>query len=319
VPQAQRLNSAPGKLHIGVHRLQTPSARALKPTNLLVPIAALLAAMVSIQVGAASAAGLVAAVGVEGASVLRLAISAVLLALVLRPWQATLTAGTIRPLLLYGLAMAAMNLLFYAAIVRIPLGVAAALEFLGPLAVGLYASRRAVDVWLALAAAGGLALLLLAGWTGEPLDPLGVAFALAAAACWAVYIVCGQTAGATHGRHTVSLGMIIAAVAVLPFGAPQAATVLWSPALLPVAIGVALLSSALPFALEMLALRQLSKPTYGTLISVEPAIGAVAGYLMLSQSLSLQQCAAIGLIMCASAGAAWTAATASVPADGGGG
>ncbi len=279
----------------------------MKPNTPLIPIAALLAAMVSIQAGAASATGLMAAVGVEGATVLRLAISALLLAVVLRPWQATLTPANLRPLILYGVAMAAMNLLFYAAIVRIPLGVAAAVEFLGPLAVALYASRRATDVGLALLAAAGLALLLLAGWTGAPLDPLGVVFALAAAACWAVYIVCGQTAGAAHGRHTVSLGMIIAALAVLPLGAGQAAPALWSPALLPVAFGVALLSSAVPFALEMFALRNLSKPTYGTLISAEPAIGAVAGYLMLSQSLSLQQCAAIGLIMCASVGAVWRA------------
>ncbi len=293
----------------------TPSLRFKSPTlrAVLVPLAALLVAMVSVQIGAALVKGLFPRVGVAGATTLRLALASAMLLAVWRPWRRLPKARETRSLLIYGVAMGVMNLCFYSALARIPLGIAVALEFSGPLAVALAASRRAVDfAWVALAALGLVALLPL-GLAHEPLSPAGIAFALAAGACWALYIVFGQKAGSLHGGMTAALGTVIGTLVITPFGLAQAGAVLLDPRILPVACGVALLSSALPYSLEMFALTRLPTRTFGVLMSGEPALGALSGWCFLNERLSLLQWAAVASIMLASAGSAVTSRRAPPP------
>lgn len=280
---------------------------------MLVPLAALLVAMVSVQTGAALVKGLFPRVGVAGATTLRLALASVMLLAVWRPWRRLPKARETRSLLIYGVAMGIMNLCFYSALARIPLGIAVALEFSGPLAVAMAASHRAVDfAWVALAALGLVALLPL-GLAHEPLSPAGIAFALAAGGCWALYIVFGQKAGSLHGGMTAALGTVIGALVIIPFGLAQAGAALLDPSLLPIACAVALLSSALPYSLEMFALTRLPTRTFGVLMSGEPALGALSGWCFLHEHLSLVQWAAVASIMLASAGSTITSRRAAPP------
>jgi inner membrane transporter RhtA len=295
----------------------TPPSRFKSPSKalraMLVPLAALLVAMVSVQTGAALVKGLFPRVGVAGATTLRLALASVMLLAVWRPWRRLPKARETRSLLIYGVAMGIMNLCFYSALARIPLGIAVALEFSGPLAVAMAASHRAVDfAWVALAALGLVALLPL-GLAHEPLSPAGIAFALAAGACWALYIVFGQKAGSLHGGMTAALGTVIGALVIIPFGLAQAGAALLDPSLLPAACAVALLSSALPYSLEMYALTRLPTRTFGVLMSGEPALGALSGWCFLHEHLSLVQWAAIASIMFATAGSAITSRRAAPP------
>ncbi len=291
-------------------RFKSPST-ALRAV--LLPLAALLVAMVSVQTGAALVKGLFPRVGVAGATTLRLALASLMLLAVWRPWRRLPKARETRSLLIYGVAMGVMNLCFYSALARIPLGIAVALEFSGPLAVAMAASHRAVDfVWLAFAALGLLALLPL-GLAHQPLSPAGIAFALAAGACWALYIVFGQKAGALHGGMATALGTVIGAIVIIPFGVAQAGIALLDPRALPVACGVALLSSALPYSLEMFALTRLPTRTFGVLMSAEPALGALSGWCFLHERLSLIQWTAVASIMLATAGSAITSRRAAPP------
>ncbi|MDH0096228.1 threonine/homoserine exporter RhtA [Ectopseudomonas hydrolytica] len=275
-------------------------------TALLAPIGLLLVAMISIQSGASLAKSLFPLVGAEGTTALRLVLGASILSLVMQPWRTRLNLAAYRSLLAYGLALGGMNLLFYMSLQSIPLGIAVALEFTGPLGLALLSSRRLLDfVWVALAVFG-LWLLLPSGLAQTQLDPLGMALALAAGLCWALYIVFGQKAGAAHGRQTVALGTWVAALLVLPIGLWQAGGSLFSVDLLPIALGVAVLSSALPYSLEMVALTRLPARTFSILMSLEPAIAALSGLLFLSEKLSWNQWLAIGAIILASAGAAAT-------------
>ena len=269
------------------------------------PIALLLVAMVSIQSGAALAKHLFPAVGASGATALRLALATLMLVAVFRPWRMRVERRQWPALLAYGVSLGLMNLMFYKALETVPLGIAIALEFTGPLAVALFGSRHLRDVvWVALAVLG---LVLLVPEQGtQALDPVGVAYALGAGACWALYIVFGQKAGSDHGPQTVALGSCIAAAVAVPFGVAHAGAALLSPALLPIAFGVALLSTALPYSLEMVALTKLPTRTFGMLMSLEPAIGALCGLLFLHERLSVLQWLAIAAIIVASAGAAMT-------------
>jgi inner membrane transporter RhtA len=195
-----------------------------------------------------------------------------------------------------------MNLCFYLALRTIPLGVAVAVEFVGPLVVAAASHRSRLDIlWLVLAAGG---LVLLAPWGGRALDPLGLLLALGAGVFWGLYILFGQAAGKIGEGAASALGMGVAAVVVIPFGVAAAGTRLADPALLPLGLTVAVLSSALPYSLEMFALTRLPRATFGTLMSLEPAIGALSGFLLLGQHLSLRQGAAIAAVILASAGAA---------------
>ncbi|WP_416423655.1 threonine/homoserine exporter RhtA [Pseudomonas sp. App30] len=272
----------------------------------LFPIGLLLIAMASIQSGASLAKTMFPVIGAQGTTTLRLMFAAVIMVLLLRPWRATLTARSLLTVVIYGISLGGMNFLFYMALRSVPLGIAVALEFTGPLAVALYASRRPLDfVWIALAVLG-LILLIPMGDAKASLDLTGVAYALGAGACWALYILFGQKAGNDNGIQTAALGVVIAALFIAPIGIVHAGTALLSPALLPVALGVAVLSTALPYSLEMVALTRLPARTFGTLMSIEPAFGALSGLLFLHEVLSLAQWLAIAAIITASIGATLT-------------
>jgi inner membrane transporter RhtA len=277
-----------------------------KLSPIAVPIAALLAAMLCFQMGATLAKSLFPIVGAGGTAALRLAIAAAILLAVWRPWHIRFTRRQLRTLIVYGLAMGWMNYLFYLALSYIPLGITMALEFTGPLAIALFASRRPVDfLWIVLAALGLVALLPL-GLGGHPLSVLGVLYALGAGACWALYILFGRRAGAAHGGQITSLGTLIGAVMIVPLGVAQSGAALLAPAILPLALGVAVLSSALPYSLEMYAMPRIPTRTFGVLMSLNPALGAVAGLIFLDETLTLVQWVAIASIVAASAGSAAT-------------
>ena len=246
-------------------------------------------------------------VGAQGTTSLRLVFASIILLLILRPWRVRLTAKSLRTVVIYGIALGGMNFLFYMSLRSVPLGIAVALEFTGPLAVALFSSRKPLDfVWVALAATG-LLLLIPTGQESASLDVTGVAYALGAGICWAGYIVFGQKAGEDNGIQTAALGVLIAAIFIAPIGAVHAGSALLDIGLIPTAIGVAILSTALPYSLEMVALTRMPARTFGTLASIEPAFGALSGMLFLHEHLSLTQWLAIAAIIMASAGATLTA------------
>ena len=271
------------------------------PASVLLPVAALVTGMVSLQYGATIAKNLFPAVGAAGTSALRVGFSALILIAVWRPWRRSLAQREAGWIALYGITLGLMNLLFYLAIARLPLGPAVAIEFAGPLAIALIASRRTTDfLWIGVAVAG-LGLLLPIAPT-SPLDPLGVALALGAALAWALYILFGQRAGRIDGGQAVSLGMLVAALVAAPFGLAEAGAALLAPGVLMAGLLVALLSSALPYSLEMVALRRLDRKSFGVLMSLEPAVAACAGFALLGERLGAVQWLAIGLVIAASAG-----------------
>jgi inner membrane transporter RhtA len=260
-------------------------------------------AMVSFQVGATFAKQLIPALGSPGTTALRLGLSALLLLVLQRPWRSVPARSAWPMLLAYGVSLGVMNSVFYLALRTIPLGIAVAIEFVGPLAVAVYASRRRVDyLWVALAIVG-LSLLLPITPSSTALDPMGVLYALAAGVGWALYIVFGQKAGQVQGASASTWGLFIAAIVTVPVGFADAGTRLLDPAVLPFGLGVAIFSSALPYTLEMIALRRLSAKTFGTLMSFEPAIAAIAGVVILHERLTLTQWLAIAAIISASVGA----------------
>ncbi|TPI37447.1 DMT family transporter [Mesorhizobium sp. B3-1-6] len=268
------------------------------------PVLGLLGAMLSVQVGAAFAKGLFPVLGPEGTTMLRLAIGALMLAAVLRPWKVLPSRKNLPWLAAYGITVCAMNMLFYAALQRIPLGVCVALEFTGPLFVATLGSRRLLDlVWVALAVVGIVLLSPFAG-ISRGLDPTGVALALAAGACWGLYIIFAQKAGAELGVRTSAYGMAIAAVLALPFGFNAAQAYLTDPHIMAGAAVVGLFSSALPFYLEMLVLVRMPAKVYGMLVCLEPAGGALTGFLFLHEKLDLLQCAGVAAVIAAAFGTA---------------
>ncbi|KAF0865594.1 threonine/homoserine exporter RhtA [Pseudomonas sp. LD120] len=272
----------------------------------LFPVGLLLIAMASIQSGASLAKSMFPVVGAQGTTTLRLIFASIIMLLLLRPWRAKLTAKTLRTVIVYGMALGGMNFLFYMSLRSVPLGIAVALEFTGPLAVAIYASRKAIDfLWIALAIVG-LLLLIPTGATETAIDLVGAGYALGAGVCWALYILFGQKAGAENGIQTAALGVMIAALFVAPIGIVHAGSALLTPALIPVALGVAILSTALPYSLEMVALTRMPARTFGTLMSIEPAFGALSGLLFLHEYLSLAQWMAIACIILASVGATMT-------------
>lgn len=280
----------------------------------LFSVSLLLIAMASIQSGASLAKSMFPVIGAQGTTTLRLIVASVIMLLLLRPWRAKFTGKSLRTVIIYGMALGGMNFLFYMSLRTVPLGIAVALEFTGPLAVAIYASRRAIDfLWIALAVTG-LLLLIPTGATSAGIDLTGVGYALGAGACWALYILFGQKAGADNGVQTAALGVMIAALFVAPIGIVHAGAALLSPALIPVAIGVAILSTALPYTLEMVALTRMPARTFGTLMSIEPAFGALSGLLFLHEYLSLSQWMAILCIILASVGATMTMGNTAKPA-----
>lgn len=270
------------------------------------PIVVLLVAMCSIQGGASLAKSLFPLVGAPGVTALRIALGTVILVVIFKPWRLRFTREQRLPLVLYGLSLGAMNYLFYLSLQTVPLGIAVALEFVGPLSVALFGSRRAIDfLWVVLAVLG-LWYLLPLGDDVSHVDLTGAAYALGAGACWAVYIITGQKAGEDHGPATVALGSLIAAIVFVPLGALQAGELLWHWSILPLGIAVAILSTALPYSLEMIALTRIPTRTFGTLMSMEPALAAMSGMVFLGETLNLQQTIALMCIVVASIGSTLT-------------
>lgn len=271
------------------------------PSAVALSVAALVTGMVSLQCGATFAKSLFPTVGAAGTSALRVGFSALILIAVWRPWRRSLPAREAGWIALYGAALGLMNLLFYLALARLPLGPAVAIEFAGPLAVALIASRRRSDfLWIGLAILGLMLLLPIA--TTDGLDPVGVALDLGAALAWALYILFGQRAGRVDGGQAVSLGMFTAALVVAPFGVAEAGPSLLTPGILLSGLAVAIMSSALPYSLEMAALRRLDRKSFGVLMSLEPAVAACAGLVLLGERINAVQWLAIGLVIAASVG-----------------
>ena len=269
--------------------------------------------LVTLCAGTSLAKGLFPFVGAEGTTTYRLVFSTLLLMAFWRPWRRAWTWADVPILVLFGATLGLMNLLFYSAIKTVPFGLAIAVEFTGPLAVALWSSKKPLDfVWIVLAVAGMGLILPLGNASGTDMqaaaiDPVGIAFALGAGACWAVYIVVGQRVADRIGAFATPMGMLVAALLVTPVGISVAGSSLLNPEWMLAGLGIALLSSAIPYSLEMYSLKHLPKQTFSILLSLEPAVGALAGWLVLSEQLSTQQLGAIGLIMAASMGSAMTA------------
>jgi len=263
--------------------------------------------MVSTYVGAAIAKHLFPVVGSQGVTALRVGLAACVLLAWSRPWRTPLPRKDVPNLLVYGLMLGCMNLLIYGAFARIPIGIAVAIEVTGPLLVVLAGSRRAADfAWLACAVLGLWLLLPLHGHSGA-LDPVGMLLAGGAALCWAMYIVFGKRVSTLQGGQAVGWGMLAAALFTVPVGALHAGAALLAPGVLASGLGVALLSSALPYSLEMIALRRLPRRVFGILVSASPAVSALAGWLVLGEQLAPVQWLALLLVMAALAGSAATA------------
>jgi inner membrane transporter RhtA len=274
------------------------------------PTLLVLAAIASVQFGAALAKTLFDELGPGGTVFIRVLFGAIVVALIWRPRLAGHDRREIGLAVVFGLVLAAMNLCFYASLDRIPLGIAVTFEFVGPLGVAVFGSRRGLDLlWVALAAAGILLLADLGGDGG--LDRLGVALALTAGALWAAYILLSARVGqAFPGGSGLALAMVVATVPLAPVGIAAAGSDLLVPWILLVGAAVGVLSSAIPYTLELEALRRLPVGVFGVLMSLEPAMGALAGFVVLGEELVAREVVAILLVVAASAGAARGAAVA---------
>jgi len=271
-----------------------------------VPYLALIGGILSLSLGTSFAKTLFPVAGPMGTAALRVGLSALILLAVFRPWRHSFTRKDLRGLALYGAVMGLMNLCFYLSLNTIPLGIALAIEFTGPLSVALFNARRPLHfVWVLIAAAG-LSLLLPISGGVSTLDPVGCAWAGAAAVFWALYIVYGQRVSHLPSGATVALGMSMAAIVVVPFGAVTAGAALLTPGLLAMGVLVALASSALPYSLDMIALKSIPKRTFGVAVSADPAVGALAGLLLLGEALTFTQWLAIAAVMTASVGTVLT-------------
>lgn len=262
----------------------------------------LLVAMTSIQFGASFAKQIFDVAHPAGITMLRTSLAALFLLALWRPWRATWDRSAWLHVLPYGASLGIMNLMFYMSLQRIPLGIAVAVEFTGPLGLALLSSRRKQDLlWVALAALG---IILISPITGhDALDPIGLLLALGAGFCWALYIIFGQRMGRRIPAGTATaLGMLVAALVTIPVGAFYVNEEFFQARVWWMGLMVAILSSALPYSLEMTALKHLPTKTFGILMSLEPALAALMGLLFLHETLNLQQGLAMGCIMTASAG-----------------
>jgi inner membrane transporter RhtA len=270
-----------------------------------------ISAITSVQFGAAIAATLFSQIGPAGAVFLRVACASIILVVVWPPRLRGRRRAELIQAVVFGLVLAAMNLSFYESIHRIPLGIAVTIEFVGPLTVAVVGSRRALDlVWVALALIGILALTR--GATSS-LNSLGVAFALIAGALWGAYILLNERVGRTFERGTgISLSMCVASVALLPIGIAAGGSQLIEPRSLALGAAVGVLSSAIPYSFEQEALRRIAPSVFGVLMSLEPAVAAIAGLIVLGQGLSAREVFGMALVVVASVGASRRAAKAPV-------
>ncbi|WP_406170657.1 EamA family transporter [Streptomyces sp. NBC_00996] len=282
-----------------------PAAGGPRRRGSLGPVGLVLAGGISVQFGGALAVTLMPRVGALGVVTLRLLVAAIVLLAVCRPKVRGHSRADWGTVVVFGVTMAAMNGLFYQSVARIPLGPAVTLEVLGPLALSVLASRRAVNlVWAGLALCG---VFLLGGGGFSSLDPTGVAFALGAGAMWAAYIIFSARTGRRFPQADgLALAMVVAAVAFLPLGIVESGSKLLVPTTVALGAAVAVLSSVLPYTLELLALRRLPASTFAIMMSLEPAVAATAGFLVLNQALSATEALAIALVIAASMGAVRT-------------
>jgi len=268
-------------------------------------ILAVLLAIASFQGGAAIAKGLFPVLGAAATSSLRIVLSAIILLIYNRPNLRNLTSTQWKLVALYGITLGTMNTVFYMAISRIPLGLGVAIEFIGPLALAMVGSRRIIDfLWVLLAAAG---IALVAPWSSKGLDIVGVLLALLAGALWTAYILLGgRISKIMDGGKAVTIGMIFASVLVLPVAIGNGIFIHLKPVMLLPGLALAVLSSALPFTLEMHALKKIPAKTFSILMSLEPAVAAFSGLLFLHEYLSFQEWLAVALVIVASAGVTLT-------------
>jgi inner membrane transporter RhtA len=264
-------------------------------------------AMISMQSSGSLAKMLFQDFPVLTVSAMRLLLGSLILAVIFRIWKTPFKHIQWQSIIGYGVALAGMNALFYLSIERLPLGIAVSFEFIGPLGVALYHARQKFDfIWVGLAILG-LILLFPFKEAEHALDPLGIFFALSAGACWALYIVSGQKPSGISGNHTVCLGMFVGMLCMMPIaifvGMPS---YVWQPNNLAIFFALAILASALPFSLEMFALRNLTPLIFGTLTSLEPAIAALSAFIFLHEQLLWTQWLALSIIICASIGCTFT-------------
>lgn len=267
------------------------------------PVPAVLLAIVSVQGGAAIAKSIFPVMGAAGTVALRIGLSAVILFAIYKPNLKTTTKSEWRLIFWYGLVLGAMNTSFYLALSRIPLGLAVTLEFIGPLLLAISTSRKIADfLWVLLAAAG---IALIAPWSAQSnIDLIGALLALLAGAFWAAYIVIGgKLSQIMDGGKAVSMGLLIASFVAVPAGIIEGNLAQLTPMMLLMGLGIALLSSAIPYTLEMNALKHMPAKTFSILMSLEPAVAAFCGLLFLREQLSVLEWAAIALVVVASTGA----------------
>lgn len=270
------------------------------------PIPAVLLSILSVQCGAAIAKGLFPGIGPIATASLRIGLSAIILLIAFRPNLSKLNRKQWKYVTLYGLCLGAMNMVFYMAIARIPIGLGVTLEFIGPLVVAIFGSKKFVDfIWVALAATG---ILLITPLTNNGLDPIGILLALLAAAFWAAYIVLGgRISKIMSGGQAVSIGMVFASLLIIPFVFLDGGLARLNPHLLTLGLALALLSSAIPFTLEIRALKQLPARTFSILMSLEPAVASITAFVFLQERLSLKECLSVAFVVIASAGSSLTA------------
>jgi len=270
------------------------------------PIPAIITSIISVQCGAAIAKGLFPEIGAAATASLRIGLSAVILFITFRPNLFKLNAKQWQYVFLYGSTLGLMNMIFYLAIERIPVGLGVTLEFVGPLILAISTSKKAIDfIWVSLSIIG---IALIAPWHSNGLNIGGILLALLAGAFWAAYIVLGgKISKIMKGGEAVSAGMLIATIVILPFGIFSGGFSVLTPRLLGLGAALALLSSAIPFTLEMSALKKLPAKTFSILMSLEPAVASLAAFVFLQEYLSFTECVAVACVVIASAGSSFTA------------
>lgn len=283
---------------------------SLRQYPMWVGVVTLILSIISLCTGTSFAKTLFSEVGAIGTTTFRIFFSACVLWLIWRPWRIPLTRVDLTTIIPYGVCIVGMNLPFYLSLQTLPVGIALAIEFTGPLGLAIYKSRTRFDfLWIAFAVIG-LYLLLWPGADSEELialDLAGVIYALIAGVFWASYILVGQMARRVHPAHVTSYGLTAAAIIILPLGLISGGTAMFNPNLLLFGLAIAILSSALPYSLEIFALRILPAKTFSIMLSLEPAVGALAGIIILGEFIESKQWMAILLVVCASAGCTATA------------
>lgn len=289
---------------------------SFKNTPYVQALVLLIIAMISVQSSGSLAKILFHDFPILTVAAMRLLFGALILAMIFKIWQINFRQVKWQAIISYGFALAGMNALFYLSIDRLPLGIAVSFEFVGPLSVALYYARQKFDfVWVGLAILG-LILLFPFDQVSEDLDLIGIGFALGAGACWAIYIVAGQKPSGISGNHTVCLGMFIGMLCLMPVALFSGFSIaVFEPSNFIYFIALAVLASALPFTLEMIALRHLTALSFGTLMSVEPAIAALSGFIFLGEQLLWNQWLALATIICASIGCTYTTQQAKNKSD----